>query len=464
MIRDGICFITDSKLSALRNVQVNNTLHGITVSGNLSEIFNVTSYFSQEHGFIFNMVKNSSSTKSLLLMETKIENIVAANNTKSGVFAKLDGKVVENIDLEINNCLLYGNNEHGINIQANATVVLNSCQIIDNRLSGVYISQNAGGRTHLFSSVLSLNREYAVNAYIVHEILLKFSNVTNHNYGYYSYWGRWHTRNFIRIIRNSVTKLNVTFKDNRFVDNTADGIHLYLEYSSRGEYNYTFENNLFSNCNRTLYINDRSYSPYNNPGKLFVHKNTFENIIESVSDMLYMDLRTPSLFTMTQNRITNVTAPSIVKIDGERNSIRGGNVTINDNILKDNSVRASIVIESYQNNISLTRNVFSNFRSDCELEAPNFYISSFSINAQLNYWGDSTGLSVLEKICGFEKNMTKSFVYYAPYYLNETLDGSIMQEQDSFSIDGVLGGEVTGDLTLAMQNSPYKISRSFLIR
>ena len=457
-------FISGSMLSILRNAVANNTLHGITVSGIVSEITNVTSNFSQEHGFIFSMVKEGETNGTLMPSEAKVENLTAANNTKSGIVVEINGKTVENVNLNIDKCLLYGNDEHGIHVKANSTVVLEHCDIIDNRLSGVYIEQNAGGKTHLISSTLSQNREFALNAYIANEILLKSCNVTKHIYGYRTYWGQWVTRHYIRIKRNSIYRLNVTITDSVFEDNLADGIHLSLDWSSRGNYTYTVTNNIFHNGNRTLTIVDNSYSLYSNPGTLAFNNNTFVNIIESKSELINFDIKAPSQFMMTNNTIVNCTTPNLIVIDGHTNDVRGGNVTFKENIITNNDVHSSILFKSYQNNITLISNIFTNLRSVCELEAPEFYNSNFSIDARLNYWGSRSMPYVLEKVCGFEKNMTKSFVYYIPYFWDEALTARMAEEQNTFAVGGMLGGEVIHDLTLTRQNSPYKISRSLLIR
>lgn len=465
---------TGTGSSVLRNVVVNNTIHGIIINSMPSELTNTVSNYSKEHGFVFNIVRNEIpkliSTFGLTTSEynssvktAKVVSLMAANNSKSGVYFKLDGKVTQNIDVQINECALYGNNEHGAHIEANATITLKGCNIIDNRLSGVYISQNYGGRTHLESSVLALNREYAVNSYVTDGIVIDSCNVTQHNFGYYGRYNYWYTRSYIRIVRTSATMLDIVLKSNRFVENTADGILFSLDWRSRGEYSLTVENNLFQSGNRSLVVTDNSYSATNNIGRIFLYNNKFDNLSNSISEILKFDLRSHSDLIISKNNITNINAKNIIVIEGERD-IRSSNISIHDNIVTDNYVTASISVTSYQNNISLTRNIFRNPKSVCELEAPEFITSTYAIDAIFNYWGDQMSSKVVEKVCSFEKNMTRSFVYYVPYYIDESFLESLSLDQDSFSVDGALGGEVTKELFLTKANSPYIIDRSFMVR
>ena len=451
---------------------VNNTLHGVMVSGSIPDIRNVVSNFSEEHGFSFTIVtdsaskdrvKRGSSKDIVFLLEGQVDHITSANNTKSGVLVKSGEKNLQTFIFEIKTCLLYGNNEHGISIEANANVTLDGCDIVDNRLSGVYISQNEEGLTNLTNSSFSLNREYAINAYKTNTILLESCSITKHNYGYYR-WSRWYTRPYITISKNSYLPMDVIMRNNKFIDNIADGIHVYLDWSSRGEYNFIFENNLFQTGNRALLIDDRSHSPTNNAGSLLFHNNVLERLSETTSDLLTFDFRSSSTFTMTQNTIINNNASTIMLISGQINDIRDVNISIYDNAFINNEIQTAIAITSHQNNISLAENVFNNIGSECELKAPDFHLSSFFINAKFNYWGEHTGIGVLEKVCGFEKDMAKSFVHYIPYYLDKNLTEVINMKQDSFSVDGSFGGEVTGGLILTQNESPYLISRSFMIR
>ena len=467
-------------MSVLRHVIVNDTLHGITVNDKVLEISNVVSNFSEEHGFIFNILKSDSSkddpkkskddstsdvsnAENSLSSGMKVTSLTAANNTMSGVVVEMDGKDTMMIDLEIDVCVLIGNAEHGIDVLAHASVTMRSCEIIDNHKSGLHIYQDFGGRTNVVNSTLSHNREYAINSVETNEIVLDSCEITSHRYGYYNYYGNWVTREYIRISRISSIEMNIILRGNTFLHNVADGIHFDLQWSSMGKYGITVENNLFDNGNRTLVVTDKSYSAFNNVGRTSIINNTFYNLSNSVSEIMRFNLRTFSELGIQHNHIIGVAAQNIFVIEGEK-YISTNNVTINDNFILDNVVKETISLTSYQDNISLTGNILYNPRSECELKLPDFLNSSYSVNAKLNYWGTEFSSEVGEKVCGFDKDMSKSYVYYVPYYLNGGLQDTVSQGQDSFSVEGSLGGEITENLTLTKRSWPYKISRSLMVR
>jgi hypothetical protein len=47
---------------------------------------------------------------------------------------------------------------------------------------------------------------------------------------------------------------------------------------------------------------------------------------------------------------------------------------------------------------------------------------------------------VIVRVCGFEKDMTKSFIYYISFYTEEDLREFSKISQDSFNVSGALGG------------------------
>ena len=444
---------------------------------------NIVSNFSQENGVVFNILKssnastnddaksskggstsvNSDGDNALQSVIMTIPSLTAANNTKSGIVVQMDGKDTVMMDLEIDDCFLYGNAEHGIDVLANASVTLRSCSIIDNYRSGVHIYQDFGGRTNLLNSTLARNREYAINSVETNEIVLDNCEIRDHNFGHYGYWGNWETREYIRIARNSYTDMNIIIKDNKFLENIADGIKFDMQWSSHGIYKIRMENNMFEKGNRTIMISDNSYSADNNKGHISITNNTFYNLWSSESEILRFDLRSSSELTFEHNHITYAVAMNIILIEGE-SVIRENNITVRDNIISGNVVKETISLTSYQDNILLIGNILNNPGSKCELMMPAFLWSSYSVTAKLNYWGTRFSSEIVGKVCGFEQDMSKSYVYYIPYYLDEGLQDVVDKGQNSFSVDGALGGEVSKNLTLTKNNSPYRISRSLMIR
>ncbi|KAL3847724.1 hypothetical protein ACJMK2_018620 [Sinanodonta woodiana] len=442
-------------MSTLRSIHVNNTLNGVSINGNFSEISDVVSTFSQEHGFIFTITKDNSS-----YYEIKVENLIAANNTKSGVLIRSEQVPMNYPRIEIQTCLVQGNTESGFSIEANATVVISKCHILDNHLSGIYI--NTGGKTHLFSSVLSLNRQYALYAYSPYEVLLESCDVSDHNYGSYTHWGGWQTRHYIEIYFDQSTFLNVTMKNNRLFNNTADGIRLDISYSISSDYFISLEDNTFQNGNRTLLISDYSHWYSNNIGHIMIRNNTFENIIDSLFQLAYFAIYRVSTFGIMNNTFRNSVTANLIFVTGNVDVRYNGNITIYENNFLDNTIISTIVLNTYYETVTISENIFENMGSECEVVAPDFK-STYSIDAKFNFWGESNGESIVEKVCGFEKNMAKSFIYYVPYYIDDSMQ-QLAHEQDTFNMDGALGGEVTGVVNLLKQMSPYIISRSIMLR
>ncbi|KAL3847789.1 hypothetical protein ACJMK2_018683 [Sinanodonta woodiana] len=442
-------------MSTLRSIHVNNTLNGVSINGNFSEISDVVSTFSQEHGFIFTITKDNSS-----YYEIKVENLIAANNTKSGVLIRSEQVPMNYPRIEIQTCLVQGNTESGFSIEANATVVISKCHILDNHLSGIYI--NTGGKTHLFSSVLSLNRQYALYAYSPYEVLLESCDVSDHNYGSYTHWGGWQTRHYIEIYFDQSTFLNVTMKNNRLFNNTADGIRLDISYSISSDYFISLEDNTFQNGNRTLLISDYSHWYSNNIGHIMIRNNTFENIIDSLFQLAYFAIYRVSTFGIMNNTFKNSVTANLIFVTGNVDVRYNGNITIYENNFLDNTIISTIVLNTYYETVTISENIFENMGSECEVVAPDFK-STYSIDAKFNFWGELNGESIVEKVCGFEKNMAKSFIYYVPYYIDDSMQ-QLAHEQDTFNMDGALGGEVTGVVNLLKQMSPYIISRSIMLR
>jgi hypothetical protein len=75
-------------------------------------------------------------------------------------------------------------------------------------------------------------------------------------------------------------------------------------------------------------------------------------------------------------------------------------------------------------------------------------------------------MEVVDRVCGFEKDMTKSFIYYIPFYTEEDLRVFSKISQDSFNVSGALGGLIINDSTITdvMVAASLLISRSLFVR
>ena len=435
-------------------MHVNNTLHGITFSGGISEFTSVVSNFSLDHGLTFTIIENKVANNISLMNYMELRNIVTANNSKSGIFISLNENLKRKFDLIISSCLLYGNNEHGLHIVGNATITVKKCDVIDNNLSGIFISQSTGGLTELLQSTLSQNREHALSADIGEGILIESCDISNHHY--YSRW----TIQSIRIRKNFVgVKSTVRIRKNTFINNIGDGIDISSNYIQHA-FDCKIEENLFQNGNRSLQIATQDFQ-----GHVIISRNVFRNVLQAGSEVIKLYLREYSTLEFTQNNITGCMSSSIMSLNMQSNV----NITMQGNIMKNNFVLTTIVLTTidilgYYTSVFVTRNVFSNPGCECEINVPVFKQSLVSIHALYNFWGHDDVYNVSKKVCGFEKDMKKAFIYYIPYFLDEKLHNLIKLDQESFDIDNNFGGEVTGQLSLTQHHSPYTVSRSIIIR
>jgi hypothetical protein len=72
----------------------------------------------------------------------------------------------------------------------------------------------------------------------------------------------------------------------------------------------------------------------------------------------------------------------------------------------------------------------------------------------------------VDHVCGFEKDVTKSVIYYVPFYTEEDLREFSKISQDSFNVSGALGGLIINDFTITdvMVEASLLISRSLFVR
>ena len=116
--------------------------------------------------------------------------------------------------------------------------------------------------------------------------------------------------------------------------------------------------------------------------------------------------------------------------------------------------------------LTMRWNVFESSTAPCYLQAPAIRSGdTFEIYARRNYWGSGDFADVMDRVCGFEKNMEHSLIRYIPYYTDRALTTLSPYQQD-LDFQGFIGGELTRDVvfSLAGLNSSASIKRSIFIR
>ncbi|VDI65684.1 Hypothetical predicted protein, partial [Mytilus galloprovincialis] len=436
-------------------LQVTGTLEGIVLKRNYAEMKNISSTYSKGHGFTINQQQKGGNMSRIIF-----EDLMAANNNKNGIqIISADTTTVTNI--LISHCCVYQNGESGFNIQANISIDIDNCVIKENTQCGVYVEQSKGGGVFIKSSTLSENKLYAVEVITSNTILMDScflkENGPSRSYQYGT-------------CKISHTQLpnsgfNVTFLNNTFLSNQKQyGIYISNYYTS-GSFTFSMKFNRFSFERRLLYLD--SHNRYDFDAKIDISHNIFNNNKETSETLINLVLSYDNSVDLVENTFINNTAKDILTISSSPYArfVSKIDIRIFDNIFKDNIFTDSCLNLKSYHVISVNRNTFMNPQTTgkCELQAPSFD-ESYSINGTNNYWGSSNMSDIIEKVCGFEKTMEKSYVYYLPFSTSEENDDFVASTQDDFEVQNMFGGEITGTFTINYKIEATRISRSIFVR
>ena len=453
-----ISFIVENNVSKLQYLDINNTKEGITVTSSNAMLNNVSSSFSLANGIVIKLDNNRMSTA-----ETVFYELEASNNQKNGIFLDSVGLPSNETFFRVHKCVVYRNKERGLDVRANASVSFTECLIQENKHTGVYVYQRNGGKIKLKSSTILQNFN-AIHEYYTEEIVLESCSFANHHHRFY---GKYY-QSYIYLQRGSRSKFEITIVNNTF-NNIADGIEVFINsYSSENLYIH-LENNTFTGGNKILRIaNSRyHYHYYNNiMAYLTVKNNIFINNTNTNGQLFECEISNVGFVSFENNIFEGNMAKQIIRIHGRYGRRSFGDILIRGNqFLLDWATDSIVDVQNYHT-ITITNNIFKNADvGACSLKAPSFD-NVFSINATHNYWGTNSAMEVVDRVCGFEKDMTKSFIYYIPFYTEEDLREFSKISQDSFNVSGALGGLIINDSTKTdvMVAASLLISRSLFVR
>ncbi|VDI49478.1 Hypothetical predicted protein [Mytilus galloprovincialis] len=442
--------------TSLCYLHVNGTLEGIVLKRNYAEMKNISSTFSKGHGFTINLQQTSGNESCSIF-----EEFTAANNKKNGLQINSADKITVTKIL-ISKCNVYHNDESGFSVHANIETVIEDCLIKENKQRGVYVEQSKGGDIFIKSSTLHRNTLYALEVLATNKIVVDSCFVTeNSPINYYSYGACKITHGKLPILG-----FNVTFLNNTFSYNQKHGIYLSQRSHTSGSLTFYMRFNRFSFERRVLYLYRNNYYKY--AAKIDISHNIFNNNKETSETLINLVLGNEDSLDVVENTFTNNTAKDIFKISLTSYSVNSelkNEIRIFENIFKDNTLTDSCLNLKSYHVVSVNRNTFMNRRttSMCELQAPVFD-EAYSINATHNYWGSSSLVDVLKVVCGFDRSMEKSYVYYMPFSTSEENNDFVPYAQDDFDVHNVLGGEITGTFTIEYTEEAKRISRSIFIR
>jgi hypothetical protein len=455
-----VSFIVENNVSMLQYLDVNNTKEGITVTSSNAMLNNVSSSFSLANGIVIKLDNNRMSTA-----ETVFYELEASNNEKAGIFLDSVGLPSNKIFFRVNKCVVYRNKERGLDVRANASVRFTECLIQENKHTGVYVYQVNGGKIKLISSTILQNFKYAICGYYTDEIVLESCSFANHHHRFYAKYS-YQIKPYIVLLSGYRSKFEITIANNTFNNNIADGIEVILNWNSSENFSIHLENNTFTGGNKTLRIVDNHDYYYDtvNMAYITVKNNIFINNTNTDGQLFECEISKVGSVSFENNIFEGNMAKQIILISGRTGRSFGGILIHSNQFLFDWATDSIVDVQNYHT-ITLTNNIFKNADvGACCLKAPSFH-NVFSINATHNYWGTNSATEVVDRVCGFEKDMTKSFIYYIPFYIEEDLEFNQIS-QDGFNVSGALGGLIINDSTITdvMVAASLLISRSLFVR
>ncbi|XP_067680998.1 uncharacterized protein, partial [Haliotis asinina] len=437
----------------LEYLEVNDTLQGIVLNGNITKISNVKSSFSKASGFTI-----SKYGTSLPVMD----GLESSSNDLHGI--RIHG-IDKHSRSTVAGCVLSGNTKYGIYLSGYGLVAVNNCTVADNRIgigseSSVYLD------IAVTNSVVRANTRYAIYVYpgssSSHEVRLSVrrSSMITHDTRYkkYSFSLYFSYRGVIYMEGYQIKSGEIQLEENVFEGNVGS-IFVIDYFTQNGNTALIFTNNTFIN-NRgqilSISLQGQNKQTVNITSNAFINNNA----LSSTAPMIAIsDMPARSVIQILGNMFRNNIASSVIHMPKEESTF--SNIKINNNSLVLNQVTNAILIEIYQ--IEINNNSFFNPNALCELKVAAFK-SDLENDARWNYWGFTELSQIKDRICGFDVNMELGFVSYIPFLLsNTTMSEASVRPTDFFEL-GAVGGVVEEEITLTGRSEPYVIQRSILIR
>lgn len=450
--------------SVVAYLYLNDTQEGLSVTSQWITINNITSTHSKHSGISIDIPTDQGISPQFY----RLTEVTVSSNTLNGIVILGNPNNVTTVSIDT--CVIEGNEGNGLNLDTNAVVEVSGCIIRQNAESGILLSQNDRGILYMNHSYISNNARYAIKGTLTGGIVLGQCNITEHKYGYFRY-GSWRTRRYIELHKYNSDETIVIFNNTRFTDNIAEAVYIYTYYSGRrGILSTTVFNSSFTGGNDTLNIRTQYASWESSQTSIHLINNSIENNVllsRSSSDdrLIELLLGTNYRVEVKGNIFRNNTAYTCVYISEGANTFNG-NASITENRFIENNFSNSVLDLENLVPLEMHRNIFStHYMHDCIIKAPTFEYS-FAINATHNYWGTKVTQEVVSRVCGFDKDMGKSYIWYMPFYEDGIFAKLSSLQHDSFNVAGAFGGAITEDVTVSESEfpSPVKIIRSIMIR
>lgn len=419
-----------------------------------------------------NSTSSSGDGITILISGTEPENIytelAASNNGRNGLMIISDQSVNRNVSFQIDGCYS-DNNLNGIYVTAAVIVKFSQCQITGNKKHGVYVDQEYKGEIEFYLTLFSHNVHYAMKVIGNSRLVADSCIIEHHSYRLYSRYA-WDRKSFIYMEKTIDADWEIQFTNNLFTNNTNYGMKIELQWNSKGDLKLNVENNTFKTSFSVLDVLSRHYTYYENMAYISFNNNTVVNNTMTERTMVVFDTDYVGDFKMINNRFTGNKASRMI-IFSDNYAIRKlmNDIVFENNVFVDNYASSTLIDVENAFLLRIQNNIFTNNHpTACILTGPIFKNDrlEYAIMATYNYWGTGNCNEIIERVCGFEKDMTKSFIKYIPYYMDRHLSQLENSSHEDFAVDGAFGGEINSNITFDVQSKGNLtvISRSIFIR
>ncbi|XP_064597702.1 uncharacterized protein LOC135464136 [Liolophura sinensis] len=419
-------------LSQMQHLVLNDTEHGLFLSGMYVQLDHVTSDYSAGSGFTFawGPSHNVSSMTGLR----------ARNNTKSGIYYNL-GNAKQS--LKITDCELMYNEDNGLLVTNISDLSISRC-VISKSKRGILVNKRPAGKLDITSTDMYDNSENCIrvdawdgnNGEI--EFNLKHSSVSNHNTSLIGPGGALLGSTVINIgvVNNAHNVWNIV--NNTFTGNYWNSylISVNNKYLPGKAFNLTMTSNRFV----------ENFSPILQAilGSGFKNTIKFEDNHVSMSraavSTVYFDGPSPKdlKVRVSGNIFDDIAGYCVVEYRGS-NAVF--DVELSGNSFTNGQVSNTICVQAY--GIVMDDNTFVNPIAQCEISVPAFTEDNV-FSAKRCYWGSSDLNNITERMCAFEKDMRLARVEYFPYRLSDTSKDLLSPSTAQFDTDGAYGGKIDG--------------------
>ncbi|CAH1790454.1 unnamed protein product, partial [Owenia fusiformis] len=443
---------------SLQDVTITNTEYAIYVSDTITKYLNIDITNSRiDTSSNTGIYIHTSNNLEMREFNLTIEDVVIRNTRGSGA-VYINGKDRSN---------------------SKAFIVFENVSIQDSTNQAVYIYYSGYTDIQFRGCEFSEYTSYAIYAYIRHGIFeLGDCIIKNRRYQYSRdiyYFTAWTNSGprAISIYNNTFMDFNSRYNYGMVIINTQASRSGYEESSSIAIVNNTFRSTS-SSTSALVLSNIKYFSSIAIEGNI-IHSmsrvacviglkagigtvDIIGNVISESNGALFLTSEQTSGTTIMKNQFLYNFGSDNVIIDP---SIRN-NCTISYNVFLNNSNNA-MTLKRVQSGTLLNYNLFDNIKGE-----PNYNVKIISskggpdINAKFNWWGSKEQSQILASIYDNKRDPSVGVLDIFPFLLSHNFS-DVSTEEDFFRQDGSIGGEITGNITLRCDDSPYDVVSDIVV-